>query len=69
MVADRVHEIECPGCGVVLPLGSSRVPGPSGVSTTFDESYVDEHMKMHAECDCLWVDKVRQHVPDCKVHN
>jgi hypothetical protein len=67
-MADRVHEIVCPGCGVALPMTATDVPTEGGLSTSFDESYIDEHMVMHAKCDCVWMDQQRHHSPSCPVH-
>jgi hypothetical protein len=64
-----VHEITCPACHVVLPLKATTTSDSSGRSTTFDESFVDEHMAMHAACTCLWVEQQRHHDNDCTVHN
>jgi hypothetical protein len=69
MMTDRVRQIECPGCGVAIPMRASTRPDGKGMSTTFDESFLDEHMEMHANCDCVWMDGQRHHSPACKVHN
>lgn len=68
-MADKVHQIECPACEVVLPLPTTLAATDSNLSTTFDESYIDEHMAMHARCTCMWEKGQRFHDTDCPVHN
>lgn len=68
MVTDKVHEIECPACGVKLPLAVKMTVDENGRSRSFDESFIDEHMAMHAECSCMWMDSKRHHDDDCTVH-
>lgn len=68
MTHDKLHQIECPACRVVLPMPTSVAPTGSNLSTTFDESFIDEHMQMHANCRCVWMDGQRQHNPACPVH-
>lgn len=65
---DTEHKIECPACGVKLPVFASNTPTKEGMTRTFDETYVDEHVAMHTRCTCLWIDSVRNHDPDCAVH-
>lgn len=61
--------ITCTICGALIPLTLTTAPTLGGLSATFDQTLVDEHIEMHNHCGCGWSDTgARLHFEGCPVH-
>jgi hypothetical protein len=61
--------IVCPVCTAKLPVYEKHTADvTTGLTTTLDDSYVNEHLAMHEACTCSWPDGAHQRDPLCTVH-